>query len=151
MDTGARSATVMGIRLPRYTPGKQTKGWAEGPSQLSVWKKSPKISSDVVCRKSFLSPGCLPIKCLCCSNPRPYDPKLCRFRGCPCNVIPTLPAKIVTACFEVLNMLKEYPTLFDYFLVVTSSVQEFTSGPPEVECCGDKGCHHLWYSPEIMG
>ena len=99
MDTGVCSATAVGIRLPRYTPGKQTKGWAEGPSQLSVWKKSPKVSSDAVCRKAFLSPSCLPIKCLCCSNPRPYDPKLCIVRGCTCNVIPALPTKLLTACF----------------------------------------------------
>ena len=151
MDTGARSATVIGIPLPRYTPGKQTKGSPKGPSHISVRKKLSKVSSDALCRKSFLSPGCLPIKCLCYSNPRPNDPKLCRFRGCTCDVIPALPAKIVTACFDVLNLLEEYPTLFDYLFVVTSSVQEFTSVPPEVEGCGDKGRHHLWYSPEIMG
>ena len=144
MDTGERSATVTGIQIPRYTPSKQTKGWDEGPSQLSVRKKLLKVSSDGVCRKAFLSLGYLLIKCLCCSNPRLYDPKLCSLRGCTWNLLPALPTKIVTACFEVLNMLKEYPTLFDYFLVVTSSVQEFTSVPPEVECCGDKGCHHLW-------
>ena len=45
--------------------------------------------------------------------------------------------------FKVLDLLKEYPTFFDYLFVVTSTVQEFTSSPPEVEGCGDKGCHHL--------
>ena len=31
MDTGARSATAAGIRLPRYPPGKQTKGGQDAP------------------------------------------------------------------------------------------------------------------------
>ena len=31
MDTGARSATPAGIRLPRYPPEKQTKGEPKAP------------------------------------------------------------------------------------------------------------------------
>ena len=42
MDTGARSATAAGIRLPRYPPRKQTKG-GQWPLRLSVRLNSPKV------------------------------------------------------------------------------------------------------------
>ena len=37
MDTGVPSTTDMGIWLPRYTPGKQTKGGPKAPLDYPFW------------------------------------------------------------------------------------------------------------------
>ena len=58
MDTGARSATAAGIRLPRYPPGKQTKGVRR---PLSIIRSEEFVESKLLCDESKRAPAvCYP-------------------------------------------------------------------------------------------
>ena len=89
MKSGVCSAPAVGIRLPRYTPGKYTRGGWRAP-QLSVLMKSSKVSGNAVCPK-YLTFVCLTVKFLCFPNPNLYYQKMCIFFRDTINVIPTLP------------------------------------------------------------
>ena len=51
MDTGERSTTTVGIRSPRYNPGKQTIGGDEATPQLSALMNLLKVSGNALHQK----------------------------------------------------------------------------------------------------
>ena len=66
-------------------------------------------------------------------------------------MFPALPAEVVSSCLQIFHLLEKYSPFLDNFFALTSPVHEFTSGAPEVDGCGNKGRHHLWYRSEVWG
>jgi hypothetical protein len=66
-------------------------------------------------------------------------------------MIPASTDKVLSACFEIFNLVEEYAPLFDNCFPVTPPVHGFAAGPPKIESCGDEGRHHLWHCPEVRG